>query len=755
MNSSLKKSLSLTLSVLVFCASFGGFVKNVYADPPTHIYVKIGNSVTEMHVAPTSGNGSNGVYTYAYCPYPNQCGWTVNYDSATGAITPYQNGGINHINETANASYYLTNSDTKPSASAFQSSVNFDSTYKNPVSQPTSITPPDTTTVDSSPTQQAIDDQNALNAANANAAAVKEEMAAYQIDVAQGIIPPDQATFEDIQQRLASANLDAQAAQEKVANDVLYPPGDPSLMPGDPNYTGGPAVNNPATSDGNVEGAGNLMAGAVGPAVSALEAPEIATDKAEGAAQTGTTVPVQEKTLEDIAAKTAAHTGAQTTKAFSLDGIAKMIAERMVHQIATSIVQWINRGFKGGPSFVTDLKGFMQNISNTVTTTFITQSGLLQTPYGPMVAQAILSAQNSAFNPNPNFTGALSNTTNLNSFLGGNFYAGGMNGFYQMSQNPQNNAMGLFLTGNDRLDSKISQEQALAQTQLGWSSGFQSKTTCDQRGPSVKKPDGTTTPGPCLHTSVVTPGSVIRDSLNQALGSDLVTLENVHDINEIINALMGQLMNFAVTGLNGLSGASQPTQQQKNKNGTIQNVSIIDQINGGTDLVTLAQTRNPGLALIDENLAKAKDPNRGALYTGALSTVNQTGDLVGQLTSCYQNELDPSFDPPLSDSDKSLAQTRIDEAGVTFSTTLEPVKTALEHEISIIDTKANSLQQIRNALVAATTVSDINNIINSYQSQYSNTGGTLEDDMKNLTDQINSVGADIQSQLDECNALSH
>ncbi|MDD5050577.1 MAG: hypothetical protein PHV93_02435 [Candidatus Pacebacteria bacterium] len=515
------------------------------------------------------------------------------------------------------------------------------------------------------------------------------------------------------------------------------------------------------------------LAGAVGPASEVLTQPEEKTVEAGAQAGAATRVPIEiDPAVVKAIAKTDANTGAQVKKAFSLDGIAKMIAERMVHQIATSIVQWVNTGFKGAPAFVTDMKGFLEKVGDDVTTTFITKSGLLQTPYGPLIAQTIIAARSGNFNIQPIFSGALAQGQNVvNQFLSGDFYAGGLQGFYEVSQNCQNNYQCAYPASMDEVNKRVHEAQYLKEQEIQRNQGFQdvTKQVCDS--PSGQSQScasscsgsgsGSSACASCKSSAsqsscrqvVVTPGSIIRENLNQALGSDLVTLENVHDINEIIGALMGQLINFVTTSSGGLSGASTPSRGKVNKNGTVSRISFLADLNSGTDLVSLAQARNPTLGLIDENLTKAKDPNRRTLYNGALDRVNQEEDLVNQMSSCYQDKLDPSFVPPLSASDGALAQERIDGGANTVSTLLEPVKSSLQNEISTISTKAGALQQIRNALTSATTVADINTIANSYKSKYANTGNSLEDDIKTLTDQVDSIGTDIQTQLDDCNAL--
>ncbi|MDD5068036.1 MAG: hypothetical protein PHS53_01560 [Candidatus Pacebacteria bacterium] len=525
------------------------------------------------------------------------------------------------------------------------------------------------------------------------------------------------------------AALDYQATAEQNFNSL-----DDYAQPDSASGSSGSGI----TAAGGVAG---LLTGSTGTADPIVQ-PIVQQGNVESGKQKGTAVPVTNDILEKAAVGTHANTTAQVKKDFTLDGIAKMIAERMVHQIATSIVQWINTGFKGAPAFVTDLKGFMEKVGDDVTATFITKSGLLQTPYGPLIAQAIIGARTGNFNLQPVFTSALAQGQGVvNQFLGGDFYAGGLQGFYDVSQNC-NNYQCATLAAINRNNVLVQEEEHRKELEYLAGQGFKPKTVCDGSKGS-----------PCDHQSVVTPGSILRENLNQALGSDLITLENVHDINEIIGALMGQLINMVTTSSGGLSGTSAPTRSKVNKNGTISQVSFLADLNSGVDIVTLAQAKGPTLALIDENLTKAKNPNRLTLFTGALAKVNEAENLIGQVKICYEDKLDPSFDPPLSDSDKNLAGGRIDSADTVLSTLIAPVKTALAHEISIVNTKANALQKIRNALTAATTVADANTIINTYKSQYVNTGNTLEEDIQSLTGQVGTIEGDAQTQLDECEAL--
>ncbi len=63
---------------------------------------------------------------------------------------------------------------------------------------------------------------------------------------------------------------------------------------------------------------------------------------------------------------------------------------------------------------------------------------------------------------------------------------------------------------------------------------------------------------PCLAYNIETPGSIIENQLGITTTSPLRQLELADSINEIVSALMGQLVNHILGG-GGLSGASQPS----------------------------------------------------------------------------------------------------------------------------------------------------------------------------------------------------
>jgi hypothetical protein len=82
---------------------------------------------------------------------------------------------------------------------------------------------------------------------------------------------------------------------------------------------------------------------------------------------------------------------------------------------------------------------------------------------------------------------------------------------------------------------------------MNWGQGLLSFQTCEEEDPDSKA---------CLkYSDIKTPGTVINEQLGRALGSGLTQLELADEFDEIVGALIGQLMEQVVTQVNGLRGA--------------------------------------------------------------------------------------------------------------------------------------------------------------------------------------------------------
>jgi len=297
------------------------------------------------------------------------------------------------------------------------------------------------------------------------------------------------------------------------------------------------------------------------------------------------------------------------TKNFTLDRLATTIAKQVLHQMTASVINWINSGFKGSPSFLTDPEGFLLNVADQTTGAFIDSNGLLSKLCGPFSLDVRLSlAMQSSFDnsryactlntiignaKNASFNASLDvNASHYTTegFMNGDFSQGGWPAFITMTTQPQNNFMGAILQANSDLAQQIANKQTALKYDLQLGSGFMSWSSCKtldtmsaddpnanyasavySGDTSVKQKDnknGTVSFEKC---EVQTPGSVISGKLMKNVNSPEMQLELANDINAIVNALMTQMVSQLLgNGLHSLSaggsgGSSSYTSQVMNE----------------------------------------------------------------------------------------------------------------------------------------------------------------------------------------------
>ncbi len=198
------------------------------------------------------------------------------------------------------------------------------------------------------------------------------------------------------------------------------------------------------------------------------------------------------------------------------DGLFKMVMKALVHAVTSSIIDWINNGFEGGPSFVTDPAQFFADIADEEIGRFIDGSalGFVCDPFQLQIRFAFLNQRARYKNPSKcTITGIVKN---VKGFVGGDFLQGGWEGWRQMSAS-ENNPYGSLLTAEDDLTIRISARQNTAKLGLDWGRGFRSALTKDGK--------------------IRTPGALVQDSLSQATGNDLSYLNLSREFDDILIAL--------------------------------------------------------------------------------------------------------------------------------------------------------------------------------------------------------------------------
>jgi hypothetical protein len=293
----------------------------------------------------------------------------------------------------------------------------------------------------------------------------------------------------------------------------------------------------------------------------------IATSK--GAATGAVTTANTAKNLVESTKQTI-DSSAMHLKEFVLDGIINMVVSTLLRNITDSIVNWINSGFEGSPSFIENPESFFMDVADQTIGQLIESMG----PIGEFVCSPFYF--NLRFSLGLHYSTSRKTVVNCrlsdvqrniqNAFTKGSFGgSGGWQNFIDMSSTPSNNPYGSYVEATSMIDASIVGKTNIQLTQLNWGRGFMSWQDCVKYAPdtvtydvSATSPSGegkeVRTNGACIEKGPIkTPGSVIEGQLNASLPASLQKLGLADEINEILGALVGQMINqvFSATGLAG------------------------------------------------------------------------------------------------------------------------------------------------------------------------------------------------------------
>ncbi len=329
---------------------------------------------------------------------------------------------------------------------------------------------------------------------------------------------------------------------------------------------------------------------------------------------------------------TAANTTGLFVKDNLLDGIAWAVAKQMVSNITRSLINWINSGFQGSPSFVTDFKQLLLDSLDQVAGEYIKSLGgigeFICSPF-QLDVQAALSINYAQARsgmpsgPDQNLCTVTGIASNIENFLSGTAENWGQ--WFEVTANPQNTPYGAYLAAEASLNVRLRNEAGQEIEIASWGDGFLSKKVC-QAIEGTDKED----------CKITTPGQVVSEALTFQLSTGPRSLIEADEVNELIGALLNQLVLQAVQGLNGLLGLSESGY-------------------GGGSGSYLDALVNEGAALIDYTPYKkemdealAREIQMLALiqktYDVASSTYAQQNNTQGTSTTTFPPEVDAIID---------------------------------------------------------------------------------------------------------------
>lgn len=230
----------------------------------------------------------------------------------------------------------------------------------------------------------------------------------------------------------------------------------------------------------------------------------------------------------------------EANKESLLDAVVFAAMKSVVNNMTSSVVDWVNSGFDGSPAFVTNEYQLNSNITELIFTDFIrdkVRTKYQDAPFANTLESTLIKKHTNNYT-DAGYTLDDDVAGDVDKFLEGDFSQGGWSGWYSLTQNPQNNIYGAILESDQEVDRRVSVGRELLENELDRGNGFLSKR--DASG------------------NIITPGSVIENQLNEALGSGLRQLELADEFNEVIGALISSLTRrvFSETGLSGLSEQS-------------------------------------------------------------------------------------------------------------------------------------------------------------------------------------------------------
>lgn len=272
-------------------------------------------------------------------------------------------------------------------------------------------------------------------------------------------------------------------------------------------------------------------------------------------------------------AATALGVGSLALKENFLDGIFQAAAKVFLRAMVRSIITWINSGFQGSPAFVTDLSGFLLDVADEVVGDFIYNSddlNFLCSPFQLDVRIALATQYSSGREGNYQPQCTLSDVVdNVDGFLSGSFADGGWPGWLELSISEESNPTLAYLNAEAEMYARIVNAQGEEVELLNFGDGFFSMEFCDvAEQASGSRPNCT----------IGTPGSVIANSINDALGAGQDELIAADEVNEIFNALFSQLVKQVFQGAYGLLGLGGNSNYSNNTFGSTADKSYLDAI---------------------------------------------------------------------------------------------------------------------------------------------------------------------------------
>ena len=417
--------------------------------------------------------------------------------------------------------------------------------------------------------------------------------------------------------------------------------------------------------------------------------------------------------------------------------LVNVIAKTALQQITISVVNWINSGFNGQPSFVTNYQQFFTNVADLAAGQFIQGSGLafLCSPFAPQIKIAIAQSYANRGAQSCSLTGIIKN---VNSFMSGNFAAGGWAGMLSFTTVPTNNPYGAFAYAQIGVANAQSTAVSNANKNIspGGFLGLQQQTCNGQttiqpligQNPQAAMAGNVVQPG--CKVTVTTPGTVIQNALFKTEGSGIDQLGIANDLDQIISALTTQLITKTLQ--NGLTSLSQGTTQTAG------------------DLASQQQAAN---LLIDMQGRVTIAQQVGTINQGSISDIESAQNNLNTLANCW------GFVASSSSAGAAVGTQNAADANTTLQS-LNPQIDALNNNITQLNAEIASIDEFEAEVSSAATIADVANVTASYNAAIASGAfasqadvTTAQQNRTTLQSQLATLNMSTAASLAQCQAF--
>ncbi len=498
-----------------------------------------------------------------------------------------------------------------------------------------------------------------------------------------------------------------------------------------------------------------------------------------------------------------ANTALQVDK-YVLEPLAFVLSGQLLKSMTAGIIAFVDGQANGTgvPQFVQDLQGHLQNVGDIQAQTFLTQFNANSN--SPFASAITVSLQND-YAQKTNLGGFLAKnqctltqaSANPTAFLAGDWSQGGVGEWFALTTQNQNNPYMLYQSSQNEMASMVAGATAARLAELNWGQGFLSwcgdSTTNAGSAPSTAGAStGSGVVGsagdPCTQTDglpgiVKTPGSVIKASLDKALGTTFDKLVNMGNASAEINSIMGNIatvmstVNFATQVLggsgsgglfgigqtsSGQSGGSQLSQYQNSPSylGTTQasvyNSAAALPASGSNMLSNIAQyqsawnTINTAASSASNSLHDlinfcSSQPS-GGYYGGyyGYGTYTSPSVIISDAQSALTNEIAPVF------SQVNAAATTIAAAQAMVQKVQNELTAGANSASGAGGAYASDIQTLQSMSPTATDVANAQQQAQSFGTASANPQGSLFVSGGSLLDQMNLISSNAQALKSSC-----